>query len=211
MKPQHFIVFLSLSGIAVNATADLCRYISTGGKQDIVNINTNPTISVPRDTPNGTILYESTPYQHGTINDYYCSATHPWGIKNNLGTDTPTTNIFPIHNTGISWQYIFTGVARLGYGGFTESSGNKVFANTTTALRLIKTGDIGDGVTIPAGDIGYIKTDTLLPTAIRLSQEIKITASSCETPDIKVDMGSTIYTYFQKRFIFKVGKLQHQT
>ncbi|SDY31777.1 Pilin (type 1 fimbria component protein) [Pseudomonas sp. NFIX28] len=198
MKPRKIIFIISLFGAVANAAENSCKYALTGGKQDIITIDIGQTMSIPRDTPNGTVLYESTPYQHGTTNKYNCSSAHSWGVKNNLGTDTTTSDTFPIGGTGISWQYILNGKARFGYGGFIESAGTWHFENYTTALRLIKTGDIKSGVTIAAGDVGYIKADTLFLTTIRTSQPITITAASCETPDVKVDMGEHDLDVFSK-------------
>lgn len=197
MKFSHSILIFLLCGIAANATAE-CFYSPASNKPSRVVLRINSIISVPRDAPNGTILYESPPYQHSRSNDYYCSEQHPWGVKNNLGTDTPTTTEFPIGNTGISWQYIFSGNVRGGYGSYTEPKGSYTFENITTAIRLIKTGDIGGGVTIPAAEMGYIKVGELFPIAIILSNDVKIAASSCETPDIKVDMGEHDLEIFSK-------------
>lgn len=175
--------------VAFNAAA-VCSF-SSASKALSTTITINSSLSIPRDTPNNTTLFES-PIQTVTgPNDFSCTVTSSWGVKNNLGTDSATSDIFPIHDTGLAWQWIYNGAPVSGTNGQSTLEANKLYTFSTTkhSLRLLKIGPIKSNAKLPAGDIGLMKVGALTTVIMRLSQEVKVVAQSCETPDVKVDMG----------------------
>ncbi|WP_164699494.1 fimbrial protein [Pseudomonas sp. BRG-100] len=120
-----------------------------------------------------------------------CTGNDSWGVLNDRGSSPTTSALFPIGNTGLSWQYIYRGVAEKGYG-YLTTAGNTTtssMANTTAALRIVKTGDVVSGASIPAGDLGGLKYGGLRLSTIRLTDSLTITSPACQTPNVNVVMG----------------------
>ncbi|MNJ17526.1 Type-1 fimbrial protein, A chain precursor [compost metagenome] len=184
------ICLLVIPCVSFNTEA-ACSFTS-GAKVLSATININQNLSIPRDTPNNTTLFES-PIQTVTgSNNFECTTISPWGIKNNLGTDSSTSKIFPISDTGLAWQWIYGEMvvpAVNGSPNTIEANKTYTFDNTRHTLRLLKIGPIKNNAKIPAGEVGYMKIGALTTVIMRLSQEVKAVAQSCETPDVKVDMG----------------------
>lgn len=184
LKP---IIYLLLA-IPLHSQAANCYY-NPSYAPETISINLPSALTIPRDASNGALIFESPPHNHAPNNTYYCETPHPWGVRNNRGSDSPTSDLFPIGTTGISWQYELKGALQKGYGGFTEGSGYRSYRNLTTKIRLIKTGNIQSGASIPVGELGSIQVPGLKNSTIMLSNNSTIIAASCETPDVKVSMG----------------------
>ncbi|TYO70652.1 type 1 fimbrial protein [Pseudomonas sp. CK-NBRI-02] len=174
--------------IPLHSQAANCYYTAPYAPETI-SITLPSALTLPRDAAIGTQIFESPLHYHATNNKYYCETPHPWGIRNDRGPDSPTSDLFPIGNTGISWQYVLDGRARKGYGEFTEGSGYRTFERVTTAIRLIKTGNVNTGTRVSAGELGSIQASGLKNSTITLRNSAIFIASSCETPDVKVNMG----------------------
>ncbi|MBH3358767.1 fimbrial protein [Pseudomonas guariconensis] len=185
---RHTLAIFLVAGYSLYVKADVCHY-RPGHSPETISIDLPSTFSVPKDTPSGTQLFESRIYNHKSNNIYYCSQIHPWGIRNNRGTDSATSDLYPIGNTGISWQYILNGQPQKGYGSYTRGIASYYFTDSSTAIRLIKTGNIESGASIPAGELGGIQAGGLKTSTITLNKNSTITALSCQSPDIKVNMG----------------------
>ncbi len=195
MKVQSTALFLFLYGMAFNATAaELCNSYS---QQATVNVNMESSISIPRDAANGTVLYESTSLPITNPTSYTCSASHLYGMENRRGDSKPTTDIFPIYNTGFSWQFSLGKDPIRGYGGIKNPAGYYNTGNSAT-FRLIKTGDISSNPEISAGVIGSLRVDSTRQLSIYIKSTTKIISQSCESPDIKVNMGEHDIGIFQE-------------
>lgn len=180
-----FLLAFLLQSASLNAIA-ACSF--NNGTSAILTVSVPPTLSIPRDTPDNTVLYESATVT-STGPSFSCTTNTRWGVKNKLGTYSSTSQIFPIGDTGISWQWMYEGRTLAGDGGESALNGAYNFNNTSHALRLLKTGTLKDNATIPAGEIGNIKIDTIYPISLKTNTELRFVAQSCESPDIKVDMG----------------------
>ena len=185
------IVFLALTGQGAEAA---CSFVKGHGLTTM-QFDFPPTISVPRDAPNGTVLFETpTKTLQGVNSSYTCPSGYSYGIKNSLGTTTPGNNIFPIGNTGIAWQWIRVDLnsrAARGYPNIDSGpSGTWGWNGTQHALRLIKIADTqGELLKIPSGIFGYYYYDSITPMAMSVTSSTSIVAQSCDTPDVSVDMG----------------------
>ncbi|MGS7251201.1 type 1 fimbrial protein [Pseudomonas sp. SK] len=176
-----------------------CEYYE-GHSQKQININIPSTLSIPRDAPVNTVIYESPAITFNGAASYICSTTFTVGIKNAVGTDSRLT-YFPIGNTGLSWQWIYQGSAYVGFGGLKyQQPGGYGFNSTTNALRIIKTGNISPGATIPAGTLGYMQVESasLRPLAMTTYRSSSIILQSCETPNIFVEMGEHNLSVFSR-------------
>lgn len=152
-----------------------------------------PTISVPRDAPNGTILYETpTKSLQGVNSSYKCPSGYSYGIKNSLGTTTSGNNLFPIGNTGIAWQWLRVEINRIarGYPNIDNGpSGIWGWNGSQHALRLVKIGDTQGDLKIPSGIFGYYYFDSITPVAMSVTSSTSVVVQSCDTTDVAVDMG----------------------
>ncbi|MBV4543980.1 fimbrial protein [Pseudomonas vlassakiae] len=162
-----------------------------GHSQKQITITIPSTLSIPRDAAVNTVIYESPAQTFNGAASYKCSTTFTVGVKNNVGTDS-TSSYFPIGNTGLSWQWGYEGTAYNGVGGGkAQKPGGYGFNGTTHVLRVVKTGDISPGTTLPAGTLGYMQIDStsLRPLAMITDKSLAIILQSCETPNVAVDMG----------------------
>ncbi|MEB3840453.1 fimbrial protein [Pseudomonas guariconensis] len=199
------IKFITSMAVCILITAPslsfaACAFYDRHSQQQIT-INIPSTLSIPRDAAVNTVIYESSPITFNGPASYECSTTFTVGIKNNSGSDS-ISNYFPIGNTGLSWQWIYQGsVAVGGFGsGKLQQPGGYGFNSTTHALRIVKTGNILTGATIPAGIVGYMQVESasLRPLAMTTDKSSSIILQSCETPDIAVDMGEYNLSVFTK-------------
>ncbi|WP_317848129.1 fimbrial protein [Pseudomonas sp. HTZ2] len=191
MKSLRLLATWALLIIATPSSFAACNFFE-GHSQKQISISIPSSLSIPRDAANNTIIYESPPQTFYGNASYTCSTTFTTGIKNNVGSDSATTSYFPIGNTGLSWQWIYQGSPYIGFGGgSTRNPGGYGFNTTTNALRIIKTGSISPGATIPAGTLGFIQVEsaTVSPLAMITDKSSSIILQSCETPNIAVDMG----------------------
>lgn len=171
-----------------------------GHSQKQINISIPSTLSIPRNAAINTVIYESPPIIFNGAASYRCSTTFLNGIKNNVGKDSGSY-IFPIGNTGLSWQWIYQGYEYVGFGGGgLRQPGGFGFNGTTNALRIVKTGNILPGTTIPTGALGYIQIESasLRPLAMAVDKSSAIILQSCETPNIAVEMGEYNLSVFSR-------------
>ncbi|MCP3752804.1 fimbrial protein [Pseudomonas sp. SBB6] len=179
---------LIIQSVSFNAMA-ACSFV-TGHSAATLTVSVPSTLPFPRDTPDNTVLYESAPVT-ATGPSFTCTTDTKWGVKNKLGTDAPTSKTFPIGDTGISWQWLYNDNPVAGDGGASVLNGGQIygFGNTTHVLRLLKTGTVKSNTKLPIGEIGSFKTGTIYPIHLKIDKELKFIAQSCETPDVKVEMG----------------------
>ncbi len=167
--------------------------IETGGTEQIMNVNLPKTITLPRNTAVGATLFESSVYSFGATG-FQCPTAVPFGVKNNLGSTTLGSDLFPIGNTGLSWQFIRYMPARVAVNALGSTTlpyhdtGYNI-STSTAAIRILATGIIASDTTIPVGDIGSLMADNLKLATFRLVNTTQLASSSCETPNINVKMG----------------------
>ncbi|UVL26846.1 fimbrial protein [Pseudomonas donghuensis] len=185
---RWLIIYITTS--ATSFTFAACDFYEGHSQKQII-ISIPSALSIPRDAANNTIIYESPPVTFTGNASYTCSSAFTSGIINNLGNNS-SENYFPIGNTGLSWQWIYQGTPYIGFGGgSSRSPGGYGFNNTTHFLRIIKTGNISTGTTIPAGTIGFVQVESaaLRPLAMTIDKSSTVIPQSCETPNFAVEMG----------------------
>ncbi|WP_339496212.1 fimbrial protein [Pseudomonas sp. RA_105y_Pfl2_P56] len=188
--------YLILSLAPQFAHAANCSFYP-GHKLGLFNIDIPTTLSIPRDTPNGTVIYESAPVATYTDSSYKCTNNFFRGVKNNVGETTPGSLLMPIGNTGIAWQWLLSSPLP-GYPGQTRKAGGYGWNGSIHTLTLVKIGDINGTTKIPAGTLGYVQSDEVISLGMT-TRGMTITPQSCETPDVKVDMGSTDLSVFSEQ------------
>lgn len=191
MKLRQVSALTFLLVCSVDAKAVIAQLLP-GHKLNFRTVDIPATIAVARDTPNGTVIFESPSLALSPINSsYQCFSDCYLGVKNNVGDTTPKAVIFPIANTGISWRYrnSNTGNFLRGYPDVFDKAGKYGLNNDVLSIQLVKTGDIQDGAKIPAGVLGYRQVEEIYILGIQTNGSA-ITPISCETPDVRVEMGT---------------------
>lgn len=176
------------------AASASCAFVP-GHSQSTLNFTLPSSISIPRDTPNGTIIY-SAEKKETLTNQFKCSTSFYSGSLDGRGQKN-SAGVYPVGDSGISWQWIYNGTPKKQYPADFFNAGNWGFFSTALGFNLIKTGDIKAGATIPSGILGYFTADTLKVINITITST-NVIAQSCETPSsIKVNLGEPSLSDFQ--------------
>ncbi|MBV4465842.1 type 1 fimbrial protein [Pseudomonas sp. SWRI79] len=185
------LLFLSILGEA-NAA---CSF-DPGFKAETVNITPSASISVPRDTRNGTVIYTSA-FATSTPSTYRCTGGERYGIKNLIGnqsTDLTRSGISPIGTTGLGFRWIAQTRLRpiyIGPYGFSYRGAQDYTARTPYGFELVKIGPIMEGIEVSAGNIATLAAGSLNPVVtMNLTQKITVTQPTCTTPDVTAPMGT---------------------
>lgn len=189
MKKSICALSASLLFASLQTNAANCSFYPKH-HQTIINMSIPATLSIPRDTPNGAVIYESPPFTLGeTPSSYQCASEFSYGIQNDVGASNSGDLIYPIGSTGIAWQWVFKGEGLPIYPGIRREAGGYGWNTTTHVLRLIKIADVTEAKEVPTGTLGVFHADGVSPIGMATKGTI-IVPQSCETPDVRVDMGS---------------------
>ncbi|EIK60684.1 putative fimbrial protein [Pseudomonas lactis] len=207
MRGSLIIITFSIYVVSMSAMAAVCEYYPDN-KQGSVMFTLPTILNVPRDTPNGTVIYESPTVAVGTIpSSFRCSIVHNEGVKNDVGETIPGAEIFPIGRTGIGWQWIRppSGKVWKGYPMGGNAPGGWGWSGSEHVLRLVKIGTISSNAMISPGSLGSFQSEEINPLRLDTSGT-RVIPQSCETPDVKVDMGDYNLSDFLKNGAFSEAK-----
>ncbi|MHB2061237.1 fimbrial protein [Pseudomonas monsensis] len=190
-RPLPLCIATTLFACASNVLAGSC--VAVNSKTETLNFGASlasSTLTIPADTPNGTVVYQDTVQSTGHI--WSCSKTSMFGIQMNpkLGTATGKDSIFPLGKSGLSYRVWFEALSRY------ETALQAIAANTSygfgansVRLEIIKTGELTSKVNIDAGYLGSLQDDDLILKKLNLMNPIVLNAASCQTPSVPVAMG----------------------
>ncbi|PTT93584.1 oxidoreductase, partial [Pseudomonas sp. HMWF005] len=190
-RPLPLCISTTLFAFASNVMAGSC--VAVNSKTETLNFGASlasSTLTIPADTPNGTVVYQDTVRSTGHI--WSCSKTSMFGIQMNpkLGTATGTESIFPLGKSGLSYRVWFEALSRY------ETALQAIAANTSygfgansVRLEIIKTGELTSKVNIDAGYLGSLQDDDLILKKLNLMNPIVLNTASCQTPSVPVAMG----------------------
>ena len=156
-------------------------------------------ISMPADLENTGTVYEGS-YIARETNDLTCYGTAtPIGLFPNplLGPAPSSGSLFPIKDSGLALQ-IFDSYTEPGYtinvfGDRTVYRTNSWGAYGTRFIyRFVKIGTIKHGTSIGPFTVGTINYGTLVTHNVTMTGSLIISASSCKTPDVSVNMGDYV-------------------
>lgn len=164
----------------------------TQGREFTANFAVAPiALTVPRDTPVGTVVYEEsiTAPQQG----FYCGSSSPFifALNPTLGSVT-TGNVFPLGKTGLSLKVKNTQNGYLNADRIISGQGYLDPIRPYT-IEIIKSGELSLKNEVPAGNLGAHRFGDLDLVKINLANPIILNAASCVTPDISVQMGDDYY------------------
>lgn len=155
-------------------------------------------ISIPADFENNRTIYEGY-YIARDTNSINCNNVTPIGLIPNpaLGSVPASGYLFPIKDSGVALQ-IFNNSAEPDYtinvfGDRTVYRTNSWGAYGTRFIyRFVKIGTIKHGTVIGPFTVGTINYGTLVTHNVSMAGNLIISASSCKTPDISVNMGDYV-------------------
>ena len=193
------LLALLLFFIHADSSAD-CRF--NNGKYPLtpseVLLKGPGVISMPADLENDRTVYESR-YIARDTNNITCSGITPIGLILNpaLGPAPASGYIFPIKNSGLALQ-MFNTYAEPKY--TINVFGDRTIGNTNVApaygigfiYRFVKIGTIKHGTVIGPFTVGTINFGTLVTHNVTMTGSLIISASSCKTPDVSVNMGDYV-------------------
>ena len=155
-------------------------------------------ISMPADLANDSTVYESH-YSARDTNSMTCDSITPIGLIPNpaLGPTPASGYIFPIKNSGLALQ-VFSNYSEPKY--TINVFGDRTIRSTNVAptygagfiYRFVKIGAIKHGTVIGPFTVGTINYGTLVTHNVTMTGSLIISASSCKTPDVSVNMGDYV-------------------
>lgn len=189
---RQFLIFLLTYFMAATSWAS-CQFtqLPVGNGQGTLSITLNVDLANVQNKPNNTLLFESPAQKYYGYSNYICNTYSTWGVKNNAGTDSLNTDVFPIGDTGFAWQWIYNGTALKGTGAYRAVlNGITGFTQSTHTMRLLKIGKIKNGATIPSGILGYVQVEGFVqPLAMVINNETTVTPAVCQASAKPVYMG----------------------
>ncbi|QPG65939.1 fimbrial protein [Pseudomonas sp. BIGb0427] len=190
-RPLLTLLGSALFACVSNAMAGSC--VAVNSQMETLNFGaglSNQSLTIPADTPNGTVVYQDTVQSWGHI--WSCSSSLPYGISLNpqLGTTSGSQSTYPLGKTGLSFRIWMDALNRY------EASLQYIAANSSygfgsggVRFELIKTGNLNSSVTVGAGYLASLQSGDLILKKFNLLQPIVLNAASCETPSVSVAMG----------------------
>lgn len=164
------------------------------GSEFTANFAVKPiALTVPRDTPVGTVVYEESitaPQQA-----FNCPSASPFifALNPTLGS-VATGNVFPLGKTGLSLKVKNT---VNGYLTADRILAGQNYSDVSRAytIEIIKSGELSSKNEVPAGNLGAHRFGDVDLVKINLANPIILNAASCVTPDVSVQMGDDYYLY----------------
>ncbi|NNA55957.1 fimbrial protein [Pseudomonas koreensis] len=181
----------------VGSAQAACRW----GDKDLFKQTRNFTyegkgISLPLNAADGEVYNSSfTSYYKNIVVD--CKSLTASGMKVNTAVSNQPAagEEFSFKSSNYYWTYRIAGYPHMqsinapGVNYQHGSDTNYGFGNTFQ-LRIYKKGDVNDSFTIPAGLLGtWVTTDGFEIAKITLLSPIAISAASCSSPNVNVNMG----------------------
>ena len=146
-------------------------------------------ITVPRDVPDGTVVYRETKVLSEITFDCFGS-TNLYGLKvpPKRGSPPPAgTFDFPTGTPGLSFRMMIRTGAYMPPPFALEPGQYKLVGNIT--LEIVKSAAFEPSGLIQAGDVGTVIAWTADLVTLKLSRPVGFIAGSCESPDVNVFMG----------------------
>ena len=169
-----------------------CTPVTSGGVTYSFSV---PTLSIPRDTPNGTEVYRSNQISLGESAAINCSGDTLSGLIGGPGVYAGDGVPTRIADSGLGFMlYVDGGNVRRYSGGFRYYGTGTFDRNRQVSIRLFKIGEVS---TARAGSIGSVFIYPNTAYYIALSNDIQPVVSSCTTPSITVPLGKQFSNKFK--------------
>lgn len=191
-RPLLIFVATTLLACASDAMAASCTFASTPTTQTL-NFGAslaNGGLTIPADTPDGTVVYQDTA-QQSFSHAWTCNTTAQYGVAVNpaLGTPTQPVTTFPLGKTGLSFRIWMDALSRYEPSLFPITPKGYGVAAGAVRLEIVKSGPLASRVTIAAGELGSLQSGELILNKFNLTNPLVLNAASCQTPSVPVAMG----------------------
>ncbi|EJM56734.1 P pilus assembly protein, pilin FimA [Pseudomonas sp. GM49] len=190
-RPLLSFVAATFLACTSDAMAGSCKAIdSTTETLNFGASLANGSLTIPADTPDGTVVYQDT--VQGAGHSWTCTLASQYGVLLNpkRGSVTGRVTTFPLGKTGLSFRIWIEWLDRY------EASLQTISANSaygfsagSVRLEIVKTGKLASQVRIDAGALGSLQDDDLILKKFNLTNPIVLNAASCQTPSVPVAMG----------------------
>ncbi len=194
-NPLLTFVAATLLACASDAMAANCTLNNGSSTTQTLNFGAslaNGGLTIPADTPDGTVVYQDTVQRWGSDN-WTCSATSQYGVAVNPALGTPTSKVttFPLGKTGLSFRIWLEMETTSRYEASLRAIDPKSYLIKSGAARLeiVKSGPLASQVTIAAGNLGNLQSGELILNKFNLANPLVLNAASCQTPSVPVAMG----------------------
>ncbi|WP_248751526.1 fimbrial protein [Pseudomonas sp. MWU15-20650] len=192
LNTMSTFVAATLLACASDAMAANCTFNGSPSTQTL-NFGAslaNGSLTVPADTPDGTVIYQET-LQQSSSHSWSCSAGSQYGVAVNpaLGTPASVVTNFPLGKTGLSFRIWMDMLSRYEPSLFAISPKGYGIVSGAVRLEIVKSGTLASKVTIAAGHLGNLQSGELILDKFNLSNPLILNAASCQTPSALVAMG----------------------
>jgi type 1 fimbria pilin len=220
---QRVLALIPLLLCTILCMPNQARAGCTLGTTAVLNFSLPATVTIPRDSPLGTVITSGVtttpPYSQAAPWGVTCNAATTYSESNMYGSNAPTTShIIPTAIPGVGYQLYISSLGKyydvlaptslplssFSAGGSTGCAATPCYlilggASLSIQLRLVVTGPITGTKTIPATDLYQLVIGGLLATDVRLANSTQIVGQTCvvNTPSITVPLGaikSSVFT-----------------
>ncbi|UVL26260.1 MULTISPECIES: fimbrial protein [Pseudomonas] len=190
-----WLLFTLLLCASTSSMAAICTPVSNFKTLILNSSLSDMKLDIPRDTPDGTTVYEQSMGSVGDTASYDCSVNTNMGLIANPSFSTHTTKgyLFAMPGTGLSW-YIKSGDKNEGLPSYDDNvvttTGSRYLMGATYTLGLVKTGNIPTNTKPINGLLATYKKGDLELIKLYLNLTITHQSASCKSPDVQVNMGT---------------------
>ena len=193
-NPLLTFVAATLLACASDAMAANCTFNNASSTTQTLNFGANLAngggLTIPADTPDGTVVYQDT-LQQSSTHLWTCSAIWQYGVAVNPAFGTPSikVNTFPLGKTGLSFRIWVDSLSRYESSLRSQDLGTYTILLGAVRLEIVKSGPLAAQITIPAGNLGNLQAGELILNKFNLANALVLNAASCQTPSVPVAMG----------------------
>lgn len=177
---------------ATHAHAVTCSF-KPGNSGKTMQFTIPYSLTVPRDAPVGTVVWESAPMNVPTGHSWKCSTSFKAGTINWVGgaasADQKTDE--PIGTTGLAWSVNIADMTQATTTWEIDGASTTYWSVTgPLVLRIKKIGQVGADASVPCCVLGYHTVENqITPLTYKTSNTSTVATRSCKTPSVTVKMG----------------------
>jgi type 1 fimbria pilin len=188
LKQFTRLAVITLAGAPAAFAANCTATINTNEALNFGASLASGSLTVPADTPDGTVIYQDT--VQSAQNSWRCTGSSQYGLVMNptLGSVT-SGSTYPIGKTGLSFRVWIDTLSRYETAPFTLKPDGYGINPGSVRLEIVKSGTLAPQVKIAAGNLGSLKADDLIISKYNLTNPLVLNAASCQTPSVPVAMG----------------------
>lgn len=189
LKQFACLAVFTLAGAPAAYAANCTLIMNTNETLNFGASLANGSLTVPADTPDGTVIYQDT--VQSVRNEWKCTTSFQYGLVMNPALGSVTSgSTYPIGKTGLSFRIWIDALSRYEGSPFTlKPVNNYGIAAGSVRLEIVKSGTLAPQVKIAAGNLGNLKADELFISKYNLTNPLVLNAASCQTPSVPVAMG----------------------